>query len=180
LEQTFSASHAALDWNQFSAPGAVVKRSIVAICSVLSILAAHAANDNAVPYPDGYLRWHHVKSMVIQPGHALYESFGGIHHLYANDKAVAGYESGQFPDGSVIAFDLFAAEDANHAIVAGERKVLGVMYRDHKRYAATGGWGFEGFAGGKKDQRVVGNNAVAACFGCHMSQQQHDYVFSSM
>jgi hypothetical protein len=29
--------------------------------------------------------------MLIEPGHPLYGSFGGIHHLYANDKAMAGF-----------------------------------------------------------------------------------------
>ncbi|MFO1287321.1 MAG: hypothetical protein U1F49_12855 [Rubrivivax sp.] len=29
-----------------------------------------------------------------QPGHPLAEAFGGIHHLYANGKALAGYKAG--------------------------------------------------------------------------------------
>ncbi|WP_434223263.1 cytochrome P460 family protein [Sinimarinibacterium thermocellulolyticum] len=136
------------------------------------------AADNAVPYPDGYRNWRHVKSLVIQPGHALYDAFGGIHHLYANDKALQGYKTGKFPNGSVIVFDLLDASAADHAITEGARKVIGVMHKDAKTFAATEGWGFEGFGGGDRDKRVVGENAATACFACHAAQKDHDYVFS--
>ena len=109
-----------------------------------------------MPYPDGYRDWRHVKSMVIQPGHPLHESFGGIHHLYANKKALEGYKTGKFPDGSVIVFDLLEAPAADSAITEGARKVAGVMHKDAKKYAATGGWGYEGFGGGDRSKRVVG------------------------
>jgi hypothetical protein len=140
--------------------------------------AAVAADPPPVPYPDGYREWTHVKSMVINPGHPLYESFGGIHHLYANKRAMAGYKSGKFPDGAVIVFDLLEALNADNAVTEGPRKVVGVMRKDSKRYAATGGWGFEGFRGDSRE-RVVGGNAATACYQCHTSQKDRDYVFSS-
>jgi len=138
------------------------------------------AADAAVPYPEGYRNWHHVKSMVIEEGHPLFASFGGIHHLYANVKAVKGYRSGRFPDGAVIVFDLLEARREGGAITEGARKVLGVMHKDRRRYAATGGWGFEGFAGDSRTQRVVGDNAPSACFECHTQQKGSDYVFSKL
>jgi hypothetical protein len=55
-----------------------------------------AADPAPVPYPEGYRHWVHVKSMTINQGHALYDAFGGIHHLYANKKAEQGYKSGKF------------------------------------------------------------------------------------
>ncbi len=131
-----------------------------------------------VPYPEGYRNWHHVKSMVIEEGHPLYASFGGIHHIYANAKALQGYRSGRFPDGSVIAFDLLEAKRAEGAVTEGPRKVLGVMHKDRRRYAATGGWGFEGFAGGNPKERVVGADAAKACYECHTARKDQDYVFS--
>jgi hypothetical protein len=79
------------------------------LASMALVLPAIAA-DPQVPYPAGYRNWHHVKSMVIDKGHPLYEAFGGIHHLYANPKAVAGYKSGKFPDGATIVFDLLGSE----------------------------------------------------------------------
>jgi hypothetical protein len=144
------------------------------LCLSLPIMAAE------VPYPDGYRAWYHVKSMVIEEGHPLYAAFGGIHHLYANKKAMEGYRSGRFPDGAVIVFDLLEAQRQGGALTEGARKVVGVMHKDRKRYAATGGWGFEGFARDTKTERVVGANAKAACFDCHMQQKDSDYVFSRL
>ena len=137
-----------------------------------------AADTAQVPYPSNYREWRHVKSMVINPGHALYSSFGGIHHLYANDKAMEGFRSGQFPDGSVIVFDLLEATSADSAVTEGKRKVLGVMHKDRARYAKTGGWGYEGFAGGDASKRAVAVAAATACHACHQSQKANDYVFS--
>ena len=143
------------------------------------LLAALAADPAPVPYPKGYRDWTHVKSMVIQPGHPLYDAFGGIHHLYANSKALEGYRKGVFPDGAVIVFDLLEARSGGNAIEEGPRKVVGVMMKDAKKWKDTGGWGFEGFKGDSPTERAVGANAKAACFDCHASQKSRDYVFSS-
>jgi Cytochrome P460 len=130
-----------------------------------------------VPYPEGYRNWTHVKSMVINPGHALHNAFGGIHHLYANQKAMKGYQSGRFPDGAVIVFDLLTANTEGNAVQEGTRKVVGVMVKHSTRYAATGGWGFEGFKGDTRE-RAVGDNAATACFACHTAQKDKGFVFS--
>ncbi|MCL6650488.1 MAG: cytochrome P460 family protein [Chloroflexi bacterium] len=149
----------------------------VALTILLPPLLALAAD---VPYPEGYRNWRHVKSMVIEKGHPLYEPFGGIHHIYANAKAVAGYRTGKWADGAVIVFDLLEAVRDGNAVVEGPRKVVGVMHRDAKRYQDTGGWGFEGFKGDSKTERVVGANAATACYGCHAGQKEKSYVFSAM
>jgi hypothetical protein len=138
------------------------------------------AAEPEVPYPADYRDWHHVKSMVIEEGHPLYGDFGGIHHIYANDKALEGYRGTQFPDGAVIIFDLLAAEHDENAVTEGARKVVGVMHKDSTKFAATGGWGFEGFGGGDPNKRVVGDNAASACFACHQPQREQDYVFSQL
>jgi hypothetical protein len=147
--------------------------------SLAAATAAIAAEAPAVPYPAGYRQWTHVKSMQILPGHPLYDAFGGIHHLYANAKAMAGYRSGRFPDGAVIVFDLLQADSAQNAVTEGPRKVVGVMHRDAKRYAATGGWGYEAWKGGDAKQPVVKGDATTACFNCHTAQKDHQYVFSA-
>ncbi|MEW5891216.1 MAG: cytochrome P460 family protein [Pseudomonadota bacterium] len=157
----------------------LVKASLVAALGIAAAMEALAA-DPVVPYPAGYRDWHHVKSMVIEEGHPLHASFGGIHHIYANDKAMKGYHSGTFPDGAVIIFDLLEAQHQGNAITEGARKVVGVMHKDAKKFAATGGWGFEGFGGGDPKNRVVGNNAASACFACHQPQKAQDYTFSRL
>lgn len=151
---------------------------IATLTTIIAGIAWAAAHD--VPYPEGYRDWHHVKSMLIEEGHPLFDSFGGIHHLYANPKALEGYRSGRFPDGAVIVFDLLEAERSDGAVVEGPRKVLGVMHRDQRRYETTGGWGFEGFARGEPTTRVVGENASEACYACHTSQKDRDFVFSRL
>jgi uncharacterized ParB-like nuclease family protein len=155
-----------------------IRPLIVVLLVAGTLLQTASAAADPVPYPVGYRDWMHVKSMVIQAGHPLYESFGGIHHLYANDKAQQGYRSGRFPDGAVIVFDLLTAVGADNAITEGPRKVVGVMHKDSRRYASTGGWGFEGFAGDSTSERVVSDQAATACFACHEARKASDYVFS--
>lgn len=150
----------------------------VLIAAALGASFAIAA-EPAVDWPEGYRDWHHVKSMVIEPGHPLYDAFGGIHHIYANPAALEGYRAGRFPDGAVIVFDLLEAERADNAVVEGVRKVVGVMEKDAARFAETGGWGYEGFADGDRAQRVV-TDAASACHACHTSEKDHDYVFSRL
>jgi len=135
--------------------------------------------EDPVPYPEGYRDWRHVKSMVIREEHPLYGTFGGIHHLYANAEAVRGYQSGQFPDGAVIVFDLLAVQETeDDALVEGGRKVVGVMHKNSRRWAATGGWGFQGFKGDTRE-RVLDAADQAACFDCHAAKPESDFVFSS-
>lgn len=150
----------------------------LAVAAALA-LPQPAAADAQVPYPQGYRQWTHVKTMQILPGHPLFDAFGGVHHIYANAKAMQGYRSGRFPEGAVIVFDLREARTEGAAVVAGPRKVVGVMHRDAKRWPGTGGWGFEGFKGESTTERAVGAEAKTACFGCHAPQKARDYVFSS-
>ena len=146
----------------------------------LTTTLAFALDEHEVPYPEGYRDWHHVKSMVIEPGHPLYEAFGGIHHIYANRAAVEGYKKGKFPEGAVIVFDLLEAKEADNAITEGARKVVGVMHKDNQRFSATGGWGFEGFKGDSRTERAVGKKAAQACYQCHVPQKDQDFVFSRL
>ncbi len=141
------------------------------MCSTLSWAGA------PVPYPEGYRAWTHVKSMVIEPGHPLANPFQGIHHVYANAKALAGLKTGRYADGAVLVFDLLHYQDKGHALTEGQRKLVGVMVRDRQRYAATGGWGFEGFAGNSHTQRLTSDGG-RACFECHRSAKASGYVFS--
>ena len=150
-----------------------VNRCLAALAGI--VLAQSAAAQ--VPYPEGYRNWTHVKSMVINPGHALYDAFGGMHHIYANPKAIKGYRKGKFPDGAVIVFDLLTANTDGNAVQEGARKVVGVMVKRAGQYKQTGGWGFEGFKGDTRE-RAVGEKAATACFQCHTAQEDKDFVFS--
>lgn len=154
--------------------------TLVLTTSTISIPGAALAGGAGVYYPHGYRHWTHVKSLILESGHPLYEAFGGLHHIYANERAMQGYKRGKFPDGAVIVFDLLEVDRGGNAIAEGPRKIVGVMQRDARRFKDTGGWGFEGFAQGDPMQRAVGNKAKEACFGCHAEQAAStNYVFSA-
>ncbi|MGH1537456.1 MAG: cytochrome P460 family protein [Gammaproteobacteria bacterium] len=150
--------------------------AIVVITLILGIIAQ--ASGSLIEYPTDYRNWTHIKSMIIQEGHPLHASFGGIHHIYANNKALQGYQSGKFPDGSTIIFDLLESVESDNSITESKRKVLGVMQKNAQKFTNTAGWGFEGFGAGDPESRVVGADYEAACFSCHISQKENDYVFS--
>ncbi len=147
---------------------------VFALASVTSINAEMAAK---VDYPVDYRGWAHVKTLLLQPGHPLADPFEGIHHIYANAAALKGLQGGAYADGAVLVFDLLAAQGGEHAVQEGERKFIGVMQRDAKRFAATGGWGYEGFAGNSKTERMV-TDGGKSCYGCHVAQKETHYVFS--
>jgi hypothetical protein len=151
----------------------------LAACLVLGGLVPSQGGhrESLVEYPDGYRGWTHVKTMVIQEGHPLYGAFGGVHHIYANQKALKGYRQARpFLDGSVIVFDLLDARYSGNAVSEGERKVLAVMIKNSLVYQDTGGWGFEVFKGNTRERAV--RDPKTECFGCHEARQGIDYVYS--
>ncbi len=130
-----------------------------------------------VEYPSDYRTWQHVKSMIIQPGHPLEDPFGGIHHIYANPKAMSGLSSGQYEDGAVFVFDLLGYADGDKVIVETDRKRIDVMQYDNERFSETGGWGYDTFVGDSTTERLV-QDVVVSCYGCHSGTQASNSVFS--
>ncbi|MBX2799309.1 MAG: cytochrome P460 family protein [Myxococcales bacterium] len=153
-------------------------RTLVISSMVLTGCGSAGAGTADVPYPEGYRSWTHVKSMWIGPDHALADPFAGMHHVYVDATGERALRKGRaLPDGSVLAFDLLHATLADDGSIAeGERKLLGVMRKDADKWAATGGWGFEAFAGSSRTGTV--RDGGTSCFGCHASQEPQDYVFS--
>ncbi len=157
-------------------------KSILAIITVtltLTFSITSYSGKDKVPYPNDYRNWSHVKSMIIEPGHPLEDPFQGIHHIYANGKALQGLKNGNYLDGSVLVFDLLNYIKKDNTIQEGNRKLVGVMHKDTKKYAKTGGWGFEGFAADSKMERLT-KDGGASCFSCHAPQKNNDYVFSRL
>ena len=156
----------------------VVAATFAATVAVSSFWAvADAQRETVVDYPAGYRSWQHVKSMIIQPGHALEDSFGGIHHIYANSKAMIGLADGQYKDGAVFVFDLLDYDDSEYTIVEAARKRLDVMQYGSEQFLETGGWGFESFVGDSRTERVE-QDVVTACFNCHIPAKESNYVYS--
>jgi hypothetical protein len=149
--------------------------NLILSTSIFVAAGTHAADK--VEYPDGYRTWTHIKTMVLHEGHPLENPFMGIHHVYANEQGVQGTQSGQFDDGAVLVFDLLEYVTQDNASTEGDRVLLGVMVKDGERFGATGGWGFEGFAGDSRTERLT-DDGGQSCFACHASQKDTDYVFS--
>jgi len=62
--------------------------------------------------------------------------------------------------------------------VEGGLKGLALMAKDSKKYAATGGWGFQFWAGGDSKKPIV-TDATKQCFECHQPKKHQDYVYST-
>jgi hypothetical protein len=152
--------------------------SIIVFAITLSFVSQVFAGSK-VDYPEGYRSWTHIKSMLIEPGHPLENPFQGLHHIYGNDKALAGLESGNYMDGSVLVFDLLSYKQGGKVIQESARKLIGVMVKNSNSFKSTGGWGFEGFAGDSKSKRLVGDGGTG-CYSCHTSQAKSDFVFTKM
>jgi hypothetical protein len=137
--------------------------------------------ETIINYPENYRTWHHVKTAIIEKESSSFERFGGIHHIYANEKAMKGYLTGKFPEGSVIVFDVLEADQQEGAVLEGKRRFVDVMVKNSKKFAATGGWGYEEFEGDSKDVRKIKSTKVAEteCFNCHLKKKDNDFIFSS-
>lgn len=154
-----------------------MRPTLFIVTAVAAVLAARS-NPPAVPYPEGFREWAHVKSGLIGPTSERFAGLGGLHHVYANPAARRALADGQWTDGAIIVLDRFEALEANGDTKEGKRLSLDVMVRDSARYSTTGGWGFERFAGDTRNG-VVGANAANACFTCHAAQANPRMVFTS-
>lgn len=152
---------------------------LVAASMIVLLLNLHATNRRPpapeVPYPEGFRYWTHIKSGVVGPKSKMFDQLGGFFHIYANEKAMEGYRTGKFPEGSVIAFDrILMRETDSGQLEETDRRLTDVMIKDSAKFSATGGWGYEEFKGNSKIERV----ATQSCFTCHAKTEKTDYVFS--
>jgi hypothetical protein len=159
-----------------------MKRTIlVSMLAASSILIArHSSSTDdaaAVPYPEGYRNWTHVRSAAIGPAHKSFDRMGGFQHIYANEQALAGYRTRQFPEGSVVVVDWFEMREQDGAFAEGPRRQVDVMVKDAKRYAATGGWGFQRFVKDSKTE-LAAAPTPQQCFACHDGLKKDGLVLS--
>src|SRR5688572_6703009 len=96
----------------------------------------------AVPFPQDYRSWQHVRSIVVGAEHRSFASRGGIHHYYANPKAVEGYRTGRFPNGSIIVDEGVLTENGTGQmkgiVMEGHRRTLDVMIKNDRLYKDSG------------------------------------------
>lgn len=156
---------------------AVLSLAATVLAGILLGRQSASANDAAtVAYPDEFRSWSHIKSGVIGPQHKNFASVGGIHHVYANEQAMAGYRTRAFPEQSVIVFEWLEWRERNGAFLEGPRRQVDVMVKDSQRFASTGGWGFQRFV--KDTSKPAAAPTPQQCFACHDQLKEDGLVLS--
>ncbi len=156
--------------------------SVAALLSLTAIPAQPAGDD--IRFPSDFRSWFAVNSMIVTKDSPISSQIGGMHIIYVNAKGLETLKQGRplpYPDGAMFADDVhdFSLQDGSY--VEGSKKAVTVMVKDAKMYPATGGWGFQVWAGGDPTKPLVPDNAhaVKACFTCHIPQKDRDYTFST-
>ena len=134
--------------------------------------------DNLKP-PASFRHWYHVNTMVIDKGSPLFEAMGGMHNVYINSTGETALKKGEpYPDKTVLLVDLHEFTISDGSYVEGPRKATAIMLKDKKKYASTGGWGFQAWAGGDPTKPLV-TDPTKQCFECHQARKDQDYVYST-
>lgn len=154
--------------------------SLIAFATLVASVsaAAVASPARAIPFPADYRSWTHVKSTLVGPQAQSAEANRGYHHFYANTKAVEGYRTGTFPDGSVLVDDGIEAVEKDGVTSEGSRRRLAVMMKDSRLFPNAEHWGFEMFPGDAREGTLP-EAGQAACLSCHQKAPR-DLVYSQM
>jgi hypothetical protein len=160
------------------------KRRVLAVIpvAVLGVAGALLAGTEDGPrLPVGFQHWYLANSMLVTKEPNQFGLVTGLHLIYVNAAGFERFRRGgatPYPDGSIFVDDIRDFSMTDGAYQQGERKAVPVMVKDSKRYAATGGWGFQAWASGDPSKPIV-KDATKQCFGCHKAKQANDSVFST-
>ena len=150
-------------------------KSVVTVIVTIIILALTitAIAASAPALPKGYLAWQKSERKAISDKSSL---FYGIHYIYADKKAMQGYQVGnRFPEGSRIIIEHFNIK--GDPAIDGPKNMVVLMQKDKHR-KETGGWLFAGYGA---DGKPSGLDPVKICFDCHLKEAvQKDYVISTI
>jgi hypothetical protein len=152
--------------------------------AAITMPALLRADDAASPIfvtiiPPGYRDWKFI-SVAHEEG-----NLNSIGAVLGNDVAIKAFREGKlpFPDGAIIAalhYGHVPSEENNkvfgrsQSFVAGPPTNIQFMVKDSTKYAATGGWGFATFIGGKPSDAA----SMKSCFPCHNQIKARDLVFT--
>ena len=166
-----------------SLPAAIIIHNATAQAEDSKPADPAARDPSLTQIPEGYRDWRLI-SVAREEG-----KLDDIRAVLGNDIAIKAYREGTlpFPDGAVIAriaWGLVPSEENNKAFGQAQSFVPGApkngvqfMFKDSKKYAATGGWGYAQF--GEADGKPVTDEAkLAACFTCHQPASGHDFIFT--
>jgi hypothetical protein len=156
-----------------------VFRFLSATVGMIAIVAVSAEAAGDLERPTGYRHWFHVNTMVVDKVSPLFAVLGGMHNVHVNSAGEAALKNGgSYPNGTRFAIDLHDFAVVDGAYVEGAVKGLALMEKDSNKYASTGGWGFQFWAGGDPTKPIVAD-AAKQCFECHQPKKAQDYVYST-
>jgi hypothetical protein len=154
-------------------------RLLLALLGFFALLTLPAISAEELKPPADFRRWFHVNTMIVDKASPLFKELGGMHNVYINaigEPALS--KGGPYPDETMFVTDLHDFTVSDSSYIEGPRKGIAVMLKDPAKYASTGGWGFQFFAGGDPQKPVV-TDAAAQCFACHQPKKDQDYVYST-
>lgn len=142
--------------------------------------------------PEGFREWVFIGAPLtphgLNNGKAAFPEF---HHVYVNPDAYAVYrQTGEFPDGTVIAKELVLLQKgkfpdgssvgpSGRGYFAGEFQGMDVMVKDSQRFKASNGWGFFNFGHHAPPYLPTAQAASAeSCSGCHSANAGKGMVFT--
>ena len=124
---------------------------LAAVVGSITPFVAESAAD--LKPPASYRNWYHVNTMIVDKASPLFEALGGMHNVYVNSTGEAALKKGvPYPDGTMFLTDLHEFTFSDGSYVEGPRKLIAIMLKDKKKYAATGGWG------SRRGQEVIQRN----------------------
>jgi hypothetical protein len=157
----------------------VTPTAVVAALAATGTLFASTKDGPKIPvdFQHGYL----ANSMLVTKEPNKTGLITGVHLIYVNALGIDRLKRGgsaPYPDGTELVDDVreFSVDDG--AYHQGARKFLTVMVKDSKKYASTGGWGFQAWPGGDPTKPFV-DDSSKQCFSCHVPEKANDYVFST-
>jgi hypothetical protein len=115
---------------------------------------------------------------VISPTHKFFASIGGFQHIYANREAMVGYRTRAFPEGSIVVVDWLEMREKESVFEEGARRQVDVMVKDSRRFAKTGGWGFQRFVKDSQTE-LAATPTPEECFACHEKLKKDGLILSS-
>src|SRR5258708_23032401 len=138
----------------------VIPTALVAALVATGKLCENTKDGPKIPvdFQLGYL----ANSMLVTKEPNKTGLIAGVHLIYVNPVGVDRLKRGgsaPYPDGTVFVDDVreFSVDDG--AYHQGGRKFLPVMVKDSKKYASTGGWGFQAWPGGDPAKPIVDDSS---------------------
>lgn len=138
---------------------------------------AVAPAPNGIEFPADYADWR-----VISSSHRIDNNT--LRVILGNDIAVKAARAGNtrpWPDGAVLGKVVWKQKAEAHwptAIAPDEFVHAEFMFKDARRWADSGGWGYARWTGEKLEPYGTSAAVAQECIACHTPVKDQDYVFT--